>query len=260
MNGADAVTAASPLLQGRLGPAMLLTLASATRGNALDMRLLELMEAAISALIANGDASLVLDAEGDKFCVGMDLAEVAALAAASHGTRGLHEAFARVLARLGDVPALSIALVDGEALGGGLALAAACDVVIATDRARFGLPEALWGLLPANAGPLVARRIGLHAARRLALTTETVPVDEAHRLGLIDIRATDRVAALGIARRLCLRADRVGCSSVAAVKDCFGRLAGDPADYRAWALETISVETDSAALQQRLAASAGERQ
>lgn len=244
---------AQSLIQRRLGPAALLVLADPPRRNALDATVLAALESALVTHAASGEAALVLTGEGDAFCAGMDLAAVAALPG-EQGTRALHEAFARVLATLAGLPALSIALVDGEALGGGLALAAACDVVIATDAARFGLPEALWGLLPANAAPVVARRAGVHGARRLALTTEPVDADHAQRLGLVDIRAADRAAALGIARRLCLRAERVGSPGMVAVKDCFERLAGPPGDYSAWAIETMTAATDSAGLRQRLAA------
>lgn len=249
MSGAD--TDPAGLRTDRLGPAPLLAFARRAERNALDAGLLAALEAALAAAVADRRPALVLSGDGGVFCTGMDLAAVTALAA-GQATRPLHEAFARVLARLGDMPVLTIALVDGEALGGGLALAAACDVVIATDAARFGLPEALWGLLPANAAPVVARRSGVQAARRLALTTEAVDADTARLLGLADYRVGDHGAALGLARRLCLRAERIGADGVLALKDCFRRLEGDPDAYPRWALDTISAQTDAPGLRQRL--------
>lgn len=257
MPGADPIDARG-VRSDRLGPASLLVLARAHRRNALDAALLTALGEALAAAADARDPALVLCAEGEAFCTGMDFS---ALAADSGSSRPLHQSFADVLRRLGDLPGLSVAVVEGDALGGGLALAAACDVVIATPQARFGLPEAVWGLIPANAAPVVARRCGVGAARRLALITEPVDAGTALRLGLIDHLATDRTAALGIARRLCLRAARVGSEGLVAVKQCFRRLDDDPAGYAAWAEEAITAASDAPALRARLAAAnaSGER-
>ncbi len=241
------------LRRDRLGPAAHLLLARKARRNALDAALLAALDAAVGEAVAAGECALVLDADGEVFCAGMDFA---ALTATDAPSRPLHETFARLLRRLDEAPLLSIALVDGEALGGGLALAAACDVVVATPAARFGLPEALWGLVPANAAPYIARRTGVRAARTLALTTESIDAQTALRLGLVDHLAEDRRAALGVVRRLCLRASRVGAEGLAAVRQCFARLDGAPADYAAWALEAISAATDAPEARARLGAAA----
>ena len=92
--------------------------------------------------------------------------------------------FAALLERLG--ARLSVALLEGEALGGGLGLSSACQVVLATPDARLGLPEALIGLLPAVVLPWIARRAGPAAALRLALTTQPLEAQAGLRLGLID--------------------------------------------------------------------------
>jgi enoyl-CoA hydratase/carnithine racemase len=235
-----------------LGPALRLTLVRAAQRNALDGELLAALEMALATAAADQRPALILTAEGGVFSSGMDFGAVSALAGRV-SSRPLHQAFARVLGQLAQLPALTLALVDGDALGGGLALAAACDVVIATDAARFGLPEALWGLLPANAAPVVARRVGLQAARRLALTTESIGTAEALRLGLADYHVADRDVAVGLLRRLCLRAGRVGPAGIASVKTCFRRLAEDPAGYGDWALDAITASADDPALRQRLA-------
>jgi len=111
--------------------------------------------------------------------------------------------FAALLAALERDRRPVVALVDGPALGAGAGLAAAADVVIATPRATFGLPETLLGLIPAMVFPALARRIGIPRARRLALGAEPLTADEAFRVGLVDDVSGDPEAALARhARRL----------------------------------------------------------
>jgi cyclohexa-1,5-dienecarbonyl-CoA hydratase len=87
----------------------------------------------------------------------------------------------RLLEQLGK-PA--IALVDGAALGGGCELVAACDIVIASDRSRFGQPEIKLGVFPPVAAVLLPLVIGEKRARELILTGEIIDSVEAGRLGL----------------------------------------------------------------------------
>ncbi|HEY0004377.1 MAG TPA: enoyl-CoA hydratase-related protein [Pyrinomonadaceae bacterium] len=79
-----------------------------------------------------------------------------------------------------------IAVVDGAALGGGCELVAACDIVIASDRARFGQPEIKLGVFPPIAAVLLPRLIGDKRARELMLTGELIDAQEALRLGLVN--------------------------------------------------------------------------
>ena len=78
----------------------------------------------------------------------------------------------------------AIALVDGAALGGGCELVAACDIVIASDRSRFGQPEIKLGVFPPVAAVLLPLVIGEKRARELVLTGEIIDAVEAARLGL----------------------------------------------------------------------------
>src|SRR5262249_54443508 len=78
----------------------------------------------------------------------------------------------------------TIALVDGPALGGGCELICSCDIVIASDRARFGQPEVKLGVFPPVAAILLPRIIGEKRARELMLTGEIVDAGEAGRFGL----------------------------------------------------------------------------
>src|ERR1044071_2783603 len=80
----------------------------------------------------------------------------------------------------------TIAVVDGAALGGGCELVAGCDIVIATERARFGQPEIKLGVFPPIAAVLLPRIIGDKRARELILTGELIDAPEALRLGLVN--------------------------------------------------------------------------
>jgi cyclohexa-1,5-dienecarbonyl-CoA hydratase len=80
----------------------------------------------------------------------------------------------------------AIAVVDGAALGGGCELVAGCDIVIATERARFGQPEIKLGVFPPVAAVLLPRIIGDKRARELILTGELIDPAEALRLGLVN--------------------------------------------------------------------------
>jgi len=81
---------------------------------------------------------------------------------------------------------VTIAAVDGPAVGGGMGLAAAADIVIATARARFSLSETSLGIPPAQIAPHLVARIGERVARRLALTGARLDGRDAAALGLAD--------------------------------------------------------------------------
>jgi cyclohexa-1,5-dienecarbonyl-CoA hydratase len=94
------------------------------------------------------------------------------------------DAFHSIFRVLEQLAKPAIALVDGAALGGGCELVAACDIVIASDRSRFGQPEVKLGVFPPVASVLLPRVIGEKRARELILTGEIIDVVEAGRLGL----------------------------------------------------------------------------
>jgi enoyl-CoA hydratase len=93
----------------------------------------------------------------------------------------------RVFNRLEGLPLPVIARVDGYALGGGLELAMACDLTVASSRARFGQPEANLGLVPGWGGThRLPRRVGLSRAKELTFTGRMIDAAEAHAIGLAD--------------------------------------------------------------------------
>jgi enoyl-CoA hydratase/carnithine racemase len=94
--------------------------------------------------------------------------------------------FTAVLQTLLDSKPVTLALVEGPALGGGTGLVAACDLVLASEQANFALPELLLGLVPAIILPVLAERLGLHQAKRWAITQATWQAGEAQARGLVD--------------------------------------------------------------------------
>ena len=96
------------------------------------------------------------------------------------------QTFHDIFRTLEDLALPAVALVDGAALGGGCELVAACDIVIATERARFGQPEIKLGVFPPVAALLLPRIIGERRARELVLTGELFDASEALRLGLVN--------------------------------------------------------------------------
>lgn len=118
-------------------------------------------------------------ATDEVFCKGLSLDAEAV------GTADV-EAFAALLGTLIDAPKPTVAVIDGQALGGGLGLAAACDWVMASKRSTFGLPELLWGLLPAIIWPAVAGRMSTRPAMAWVLHAQSRPADAALAAGLVD--------------------------------------------------------------------------
>ena len=143
-----------------------------------------------------------------------------------------------------------IAAVRGRALGGGLGLAAVADLVIADESARFGLPEALMGLLPAVVFPYVARRIGVAKARALALTATTWDVQEAHRVGLVDERCADLTQGIERVVKRLARADR---RALASMKTLVASHFGVSASYTSDAIAAFEARVTSAETHARIA-------
>lgn len=94
---------------------------------------------------------------------------------------------AKMLKALHDVPALTCAIVEGAAMGGGAGIVAACDMAVAVDGARFAFSEVKLGLIPATIAPYVVEAIGARRARQLFLTANLFDADYAAHAGLIDL-------------------------------------------------------------------------
>ena len=128
--------------------------------------------------------SIVIAGVGGNFCAGADIEE---MLAAEHDIFGYMDDVFRFYCRVEDCPKPVIAQVDGYCLGGGFELALACDVIVASDRARFGLPEARFGLVPGFAIQRLAAMVGVAAASNLLFSRQFTPAPAAQLLGLMGI-------------------------------------------------------------------------
>lgn len=153
--------------------------------NALDRALTGALEDAVERVAALSDvAVLLVQGEGRAFCAGNDIREMATLAADE--AQALATRQVALMDRFAGLPQVTMAVVDGHALGGGCMLALAQDLRIASDRARFGLPEVTLGFNPAYGVARLLDVVGGGVARELMLTGRTVRAPEALRLGLVN--------------------------------------------------------------------------
>lgn len=155
--------------------------------NAFDETMIGELDAAFGALGADPHVRvIVLGGAGRHFSAGADLQWMRR--ASEAGTDwNLQDArrFAAMLHRIESCAKPTIARVHGAALGGGVGLAAACDIAIAADDASFCVSEAKFGILPAVIGPYLVNAVGRRQARRLALTTSRIGAAEAQSIGLV---------------------------------------------------------------------------
>jgi enoyl-CoA hydratase len=154
--------------------------------NALDGDTLRELRAALDGLAGDPDLRvLVITGGGEKaFSAGADIAAMAAMAAADgHAYARLGHA---VMAAIEAFPVPVVGVLNGIALGGGLELALACDLLLASSRARLGQPEINLGLIPGFGGTQrLVKRIGLTRARELIYLGQPLSADDALRVGLV---------------------------------------------------------------------------
>ncbi|HEX5946446.1 MAG TPA: enoyl-CoA hydratase-related protein [Acidimicrobiales bacterium] len=151
--------------------------------NALSTALLAQLEAAARALTDDPPGAVVITGGDRLFAAGADISEFGG----PDDARTVGAAFVRALDAVAAIPRCVIAAVSGFALGGGCELALACDLRIASGRAKFGQPEILLGIIPGGGGTQrLARLVGPARAKEMILTGRQVGADEALRIGLVD--------------------------------------------------------------------------
>ena len=123
---------------------------------------------------------------GGTFCAGADLGWMRDAADWSESdNRDDAMGLARMLKALHDVPALTVAIVEGAAMGGGAGIVAACDMAVAVKGARFAFSEVKLGLIPGTIAPYVVEAVGARTARALFMTGEVFSAEAAREFGLI---------------------------------------------------------------------------
>jgi enoyl-CoA hydratase/carnithine racemase len=177
--------------------------------NLVTLDLTRQLDDALAAIEAdNGVRAVVVTGTGDRaFCAGSDVKEFESLRGrVGEGKLILEKAVYMRLARL---PVPSIAALQADALGGGLELALCCDLRVADERAKLGLPEVRLGVMPGSGGTqLLPRVVGLAKAKELILTGEIIDGAEAERIGLVNRvvpAGTALEVAIGLAETIASR-------------------------------------------------------
>ncbi|MDP6602487.1 MAG: enoyl-CoA hydratase/isomerase family protein [Phycisphaerales bacterium] len=149
--------------------------------NVMDNPMMSEFNTLLDTLVVDDTLSaIVIAAEGKAFSAGVDVADHTA-----EKVRDMIEQFHGIFRRLASTDALTIAAVQGAALGGGCELACFCDIVLASERAKFGQPEVHVGVFPPVAAVVLPSRIGLGKAIELVSLGGTISATEAHRIGLV---------------------------------------------------------------------------
>jgi len=176
------------LLSEDRGAVRVLTMNRPDKLNALNTALTEALLDALRATDDNdGVGAVVLTGAGRAFCAGADVSEFSSLTAdapdavAARGdlTMRLHGIFPKLAKPV-------VAAVRGHAVGGGCGLALACDMVIASETARFGYPEIKRGIVAAVVMANLVRQVGRKAAFELVALGESVPPEKAQTLGMVN--------------------------------------------------------------------------
>ena len=173
--------------------------------------------------------ALVLTGAGEKaFVAGADIAAMSAMSPTE--ARRFAELAHATLARLEALPIVTIAAVNGFALGGGCEIAMACDLVYASDKARFGQPEVALGLIPGWGGTQrLTRRVGIGRALEMDLTGDMVDAAKAKEIGLA-LEVLPAADLLGFAKGQARKIAGKGPVAVAMAKRCVRE--GADADLR----------------------------
>lgn len=150
--------------------------------NVMNIAMMQELNAALEGLLHHPTAKvLLIKAEGKAFSAGVDVGDHTA---DKVGT--MMKEFHRVFALIHQFKIPVIAVVDGAALGGGCELAVFCDMIIASERGKFGQPEIKVGVFPPIAAVIFPRLIGRNRALEWLMSGETISAREAEQIGLVN--------------------------------------------------------------------------
>jgi 2-(1,2-epoxy-1,2-dihydrophenyl)acetyl-CoA isomerase len=174
------------LIVEKTGAVVTLTLNRPQARNALDLVMRRELVGALDDIENDPSARVViLTGAGGHFCAGGDVKSMQPGSAAADG-RARVEALNRLVMRIVEFPRPVIAMVDGFAVGAGCNLALCADIIVASDRAKFGEVFAKIGLVPDGGGSwLLPRVVGLPRAKELIFTADIIDAAEASRIGLV---------------------------------------------------------------------------
>jgi enoyl-CoA hydratase len=207
------------LLLGKDGPVATITFNNPDALNAMTVATFEALDKVLTDLAADhAIKAVIITGAGEKaFAAGGDINHLHTLDADSARAFALFAQ--RVIDHIEFLPKPVIAALNGYALGAGCELAMGCDLRIAADHARLGLPEVKLGIIPGMAGTQrMARLVGKGKAKELIFTGAMIEADEACRIGLVN-RVVPRDRLLGEARALALQMCEQSATAIRLAKE-----------------------------------------
>jgi len=209
------------------------TINRAARKNAFNAEVIGALREAFETLEgADGVRVIFVTGAGGTFSAGADLEWMRdAIDHTEADNRDDALQMAIMLKHLHDLPALTVALVEGSAFGGGAGLAAACDLAVATRTARFSFSEVKLGLIAATISPYVVAAIGPRRARGLFATGRLFDADFARDIGLIDEVVADAGGLAAARDRIATDIKACAPGAVGESKRLVDHVAGRPIDH-----------------------------
>lgn len=206
------------------GPVATLTLNRPEQRNSLSVDLLAALHARVDALAQSpGVVVAVVTGAGKAFCAGMDLKAVLGNDALA---RSLLTSLAELTFKLRSLPCVTLAKVNGAAIGGGCGISAVCDLSISHADAKLGFPEVDLGVCPAVVAPWLVRKVGPGRARAILLKGGLMSGREALEVNLINtcVDSSDQLDAA--AEQIAQRLAQGGPMALAATKKLLNQLDG----------------------------------
>ena len=210
----------------------IVTLNRAFRRNAFNAELIAALHEAFETLQgAEGVRVVFVRGAGGTFSAGADLEWMRdAIDRTEADNRDDAMLMAKMLKSLWDIPALTVALVEGGAYGGGAGLAAACDLAVATADAKFSFSEVRLGIIAATISPYVVAAVGPRQARGLFATGRVFDAAHAEKIGLVSELVADALALEAARDRIAEEIMACGPEAVAASKKLVEDVAYRPID------------------------------
>lgn len=206
------------------GKVATLTLQRPDARNALSLDLLRTLHTCVDELATRTESHVcVITGAGKSFCAGMDLRAVLDDDRAAHT---LLHSLAELTLKIRALPMVTLAKVQGAAIGGGCGLACVCDIALTHADSKMGYPEVDLGVCPAVVAPWLVRKIGAGRARKVLLSGGLMSGQQAFDIGMVDILAPTLAELDTLADTTIQRLSQGGPHALRATKDLLNRIDG----------------------------------
>ena len=195
--------------------------------NAMSVEILEAMHKAVDSLADTQTSVLVITGAGRAFCAGMDLkAVLIELSGDPAMGERLLTSLAELTLKIRKLDQVTLASVNGAAIGGGCGLTCVCDVTVTHADAKLGFPEVDLGICPAVIAPWVVKKLGAGVARKAMLMGGVMSGQQAFDIGLVDQLAPDRDGLETLTHQIADRLASGGPKALSATKSLLNKLDG----------------------------------